>query len=117
MTGAPSRTPSALAALFAAVALAAASCRRFQPMPLSPADSASALESRSLNDPELPALFERVLLDGAPRWPIEKWELGSLTLAALYYHPSLESETVPLRPRTQVAARDIPAAEVKEKLD
>jgi hypothetical protein len=30
---------------------------------------------------------------------------------------TLESETVPLSPRTRVAARDIPAAEVKEKLD
>jgi hypothetical protein len=30
---------------------------------------------------------------------------------------TLESETVPLRPRPRMAARDIPAAEVKEKLD
>jgi len=72
------------------VALATTGCRRFQPAPLSPADSASALEGRSLADPDLHALFERVLPGGAPRWPIEKWDLGTLTLAALYYHPSLE---------------------------
>jgi outer membrane protein TolC len=82
--------PCAVAALVGALSLAATSCRRFQPAPLSPADSASALESRSLADPELRALFERVLPDGAPPWPIEKWDLGTLTVAALYYHPGLE---------------------------
>src|SRR5262245_9584645 len=66
------------------------SCRRFQPAPPPPADSATALESRSLADSELRALFERVLPGGAPRWPIEKWDLGTLTVAALYYNPSLE---------------------------
>ena len=91
MIGLAARKPCAVAALCCgAVALAATSCRRFQPAPLSPADSASAYESRSLADPELRALFERVLPGGAPRWPIEKWDLGTLTLAALYYHPSLE---------------------------
>src|SRR5215468_10830944 len=84
------RMPCAVAALLGALALAAMGCRRFQPAPLSPADSASALESRSLADPELRALFERVLPGGAPRWPIEKWDLGTLTVAALYYHPSLD---------------------------
>ena len=91
MIGLAARKPCAVAALCCgAVALAATSCRRFQPAPLSPADSASAYESRSLADPELRALFERVLRGGAPHWPIEKWGLGTLTLAALYYHPSLE---------------------------
>jgi outer membrane protein, heavy metal efflux system len=84
------RTPCAVAAVVGAMALAATSCRRFQPAPLSPADSASALESRSLADPGLRALFERVLPGGPPRWPIAKWDLATLTLAALYYHPSLE---------------------------
>jgi outer membrane protein TolC len=90
VTGWPPRTPRAVAALVGALALAAPGCRRFQPAPLSPADSASALESRSLADPELRALFERVLPGGTPRWPIEKWDLGTLTVAALYYQPSLE---------------------------
>jgi outer membrane protein, heavy metal efflux system len=84
------RRSCAVAALVGAVALTATSCRRFQAVPLSPADSATALESRSLADPELRALFEGVLPGGAPRWPIEQWDLGTLTLAALYYHPSLE---------------------------
>jgi outer membrane protein, heavy metal efflux system len=84
------RLPCAVAVLIGGAALAATGCRRFEPAPLSPADSASALESRSLADPGLRALFERVLPGGAPRWPLEKWDLGTLTLAALYYHPSLE---------------------------
>src|SRR5262245_13692322 len=92
VTGLSPRVPCAVAALAGAVALAAAtSCRRFQPAPLSPTDSARALESRSLADPELRALFERVLPGGAPRWPIEKWDLGTLTVAALYHNPSLEA--------------------------
>jgi outer membrane protein TolC len=70
--------------------MAATGCRRFEPAPLSSVDSASALETRSLADPGLRALFERVLPGGPPRWPIDKWDLGTLTLAALYYHPSLE---------------------------
>jgi outer membrane protein, heavy metal efflux system len=90
VTGLLRRKPCAVAALVGAVALTATSCRRFQSVPLSPADSAAALESRSLADPELRSLFERVLPGGVPRWPIENWDLGTLTLAALYYHPSLE---------------------------
>jgi cobalt-zinc-cadmium efflux system outer membrane protein len=70
--------------------MAATGCWRFEPAPLSSVDSASALETRSLADPGLRALFERVLPGGPPRWPIDKWDLGTLTLAALYYHPSLE---------------------------
>jgi outer membrane protein TolC len=84
------RTSCAVAALLGAVALAAASCRRFQPAPLSPGGSATALESRSLADPGLRALFEQVLPERAPGWPLGKWDLDALTLAALYYHPSLE---------------------------
>ena len=41
-------------------------------------------------DPGLRALFDRVLPGSVPRWPIEEWDLATLTLAALYYHPSLE---------------------------
>ena len=83
------RLPFAVAALVAGTALAATGCRRFQPAPLSAADSASALDSRSLADPGLHSLFERLLPSGVPRWPLETWDLGALTLAALYYHPSL----------------------------
>jgi outer membrane protein, heavy metal efflux system len=83
------RLPHAVPAVLGVVALVATGCRRFEPAPLSPADSASSLESRSLADPGLRALFERVLPDGAERWPLETWDLGALTLAALYYHPSL----------------------------
>src|SRR5262249_55507004 len=48
-----SRMPCAVVVFAGAVALAAVpGCRRFQPAPLSPADSATVLESRSLADPE-----------------------------------------------------------------
>jgi outer membrane protein TolC len=83
------RLPHGVQAVVGVVALVATGCRRFEPVPLSPADSASALESRSLADPGLRALFEQVLPERARRWPLETWDLGALTLAALYYHPSL----------------------------
>jgi outer membrane protein TolC len=65
-------------------------CRHFEPAPLVPADSAAALESRSLADPGLHALVEKVLPGGAPVWPLAKWDLTTLTLAAFYFHPSLD---------------------------
>jgi outer membrane protein TolC len=76
-----------LAALLLAVGLGAGGCKHFEPAPLSAADSAAALESRSLGDPGLRALFDE-LRPGT--WPPAQWDLTALTLAALYFHPSLD---------------------------
>ena len=73
--------------LLAAALLAAGGCRHYEPAPLAPADSAAALESRSLADPGLRALFDE-LRPGS--WPLARWDLTALTLAALYFHPSLD---------------------------
>jgi cobalt-zinc-cadmium efflux system outer membrane protein len=81
--------PRTLGRLLATVALMTAGCHRFRPVPLAPADSAVAFESRSLADPALRVAFERVVLGPIPRWPLTRWNVEALTLAALHFHPGL----------------------------
>jgi outer membrane protein, heavy metal efflux system len=67
-----------------------AGCVRFKPQPLSPADTAASLESRSLANPDLKAFLEKNLHRELNPWPVAKWDFEMLTLAAFYYQPSLE---------------------------
>lgn len=74
-----------------ALALAAISgCASYSPQPISPAESARALESRSLDDERLHRFIAAGLsLAGEPAPPLY-WNLETLSLAALYYHPDLD---------------------------
>ncbi len=75
-------------AMAAGASMALAGCARFRPEPLSPAVNAAALEGRTLDNPRL----QRFLLAALPAGraaPDAAWTLGTLTLAALYYHPDL----------------------------
>ena len=67
-----------------------AGCARFQPQPLSPAETAASLESRSLDNPALKAFLEKNLGRELNTWPAAKWDFEMLTLAAFYYQPSLD---------------------------
>jgi cobalt-zinc-cadmium efflux system outer membrane protein len=67
-----------------------AGCARFQPQPLSPAETAAGLESRSLDNPGLKAFLEKNLHRELRLWPAAKWDFEMLTLAAFYYQPSLD---------------------------
>src|ERR1035441_3520303 len=67
-----------------------AGCARFQPQPLSPADTAAGLEGRSLDNPGLKAFLEKNLNRELSTWPAAKWDFEMLTLAAFYYNPSLD---------------------------
>ena len=67
-----------------------AGCARFHPQPLSPAETAAGLESRSLGNPELKAFLEKHLNRELNTWPAAKWDFEMLTLAAFYYQPSLD---------------------------
>ena len=67
-----------------------AGCARFHPQPLSPAETAAGLESRSLGNPELKAFLEKHLNRELNPWPVAKWDFEMLTLAAFYYQPSLD---------------------------
>ena len=79
------RKSAFLAAVLASVQLLA--CQHIPPRPVSPVDTAAALESRSLDDPALAAFL--AVGDGhAPaEWPLRRWDLDALTLAALYFEP------------------------------
>ena len=65
-------------------------CARFEPRPLSPADAAVRLEGRSLTNTELQSFFQKNLRREPADWPPATWDFEMLTMAALYYHPSLD---------------------------
>src|SRR5947209_42000 len=65
-----------------------AGCARFQPKPISLVRSADALEGRTLKGAGLSKFLEAN--HAATEWPRQSWDLDALTMAAFYYHPSLE---------------------------
>lgn len=73
------------AALVAGLAL---SCVRYHPQPLVPAKTMAALETRRLDSAELGRFL--VANKEVAAWPPAIWDLKSLTLAALYYHPDMD---------------------------
>ena len=65
-------------------------CVHYEPRPIEPAAIADGLDSRTLDAPDLRAFLE-TNAHGAPlAWPQGKWDFEQLTLAAFYFHPSLE---------------------------
>ena len=62
-------------------------CAHFEPKPISPAQTATKLEGRSLTDEGLRAYLATNGVVSA--WPRPSWDLNALTLAAFYYNPEL----------------------------
>jgi cobalt-zinc-cadmium efflux system outer membrane protein len=74
---------------FLCAIVAVVGCAHFQPQPLAPEKSAAQFDARRLDDSGLQA-FMTNNPGGAPAyWPLKKWDLNSLTLAAFYFHPDL----------------------------
>ena len=71
------------------VAAAAAGCAHYQPQPLSPAQTAAEFEHRRLHSPGLNDFLAQQLGQPPAQWPLEQWDLNSLTLAAFFFHPDL----------------------------
>lgn len=69
-----------------AVLSLASGCVHYSPKPLVLAQSAAALEARSLSDPGLQAF---IAAHAGPSHPSGAWDLESLTLAAVYFNPTL----------------------------
>lgn len=86
-----------LAAIMASLGMVLGGCASYRPAPISPADAARALDSRSLNDPRLQHFVALAL--GGPAGPagLATWTLPALTLAAIYYHPDLDIAHAQLR--------------------
>jgi cobalt-zinc-cadmium efflux system outer membrane protein len=78
--------------LFCLVVLPLTGCavRKYRPSPISPAETASRLESRSLQDPGLREFLEKTLGHPLASWPLRSWDANTLTLAALYFSPEME---------------------------
>lgn len=70
--------------------LAGCAAEKYQPAPLVPARTATELESRNLEDPGLRQYMERTLGHPLAAWPLESWDLQTLTLAALYFNPQIQ---------------------------
>lgn len=77
--------------LAALMALGAAGCVRFHDRPLSATKSGDDLESRSLTNTALKGYIEKNLHRELSGWPARSWDFDMLTLAALYYNPSLDT--------------------------
>ena len=71
--------------------LAGCAIRRYQPAAIIPTESASWLESRNLGDPGLQTFVQQNVGHPLAPWPPKTWDLGTLSLAALYFNPTLES--------------------------
>ncbi len=67
-----------------------AGCATFQPKPISPAQTASDFEARTLDNPGLKRFMEANLGHEISSWPPKTWDCTLLTLAAFYYHPDLD---------------------------
>jgi outer membrane protein, heavy metal efflux system len=71
--------------------LSGCAVRRYQSAPIVPTESAARLELRNLGDPGLQAFVQETVGRPVPTWPPETWDLGTLSLAALYFNPALEA--------------------------
>lgn len=65
-------------------------CAHFEPQPISPAKTAAQFDARRLDNAGLNEFLTQQLRNPPPHWPLEKWDLNSLTLAAFYFHTDLE---------------------------
>ena len=82
--------PIAIWVLLAAVFLAGCAPYKYHAAPVSPAALAQGLYSRSLDDPDLRSWMERNADFQTSVWPLQGWDLHSLTLAAFYFNPDLD---------------------------
>jgi len=63
-------------------------CVRYQPKPVLASRTLDDFEARTLNAPEITEFFRA--RPGVGAWPPASWDLKSLTLAALFYHPDMD---------------------------
>ena len=98
-------TPARSGIIAALLAMLCTGCAVYRPAPLSAAQNAQTIQARSLNDPRL-RTFVAAARAGEPSHPdgsvdggaddsaavdaVGNWDLATLTLAALYFHPDLD---------------------------
>ena len=82
--------PIAIWALLAALFLAGCAPYKYHAAPISPAALARSLYSRSLDDHDLRSWMKQNADFQTSVWPLQTWDLNSLTLAAYYFNPDLD---------------------------
>ena len=70
--------------------LAGCAAQRYRSAPIIPSTTAAQFESRSLSDTGLRSFEERNSGYPVSPWPPERWNLHTLSLAALYFNPALD---------------------------
>lgn len=70
--------------------VAVCGCAHYQPQPLEAVKRAEEFESRRLDREGLRAFLEEHLGHTITNWPAQRWNLETLSLAAYYFHPSLD---------------------------
>jgi cobalt-zinc-cadmium efflux system outer membrane protein len=65
-------------------------CATYHPKPISPLQTASSFESRTLADANLKEFLQKNLHHEISPWPQGLWDFQTLTLVAFYYHPDLD---------------------------
>jgi outer membrane protein TolC len=71
--------------------LAGCAVQRYRPAPIVASTTASGFEARNLADPALRSFEEENLGHPVSPWPPKTWDLQTLSLAAMYFNPSLNS--------------------------
>jgi cobalt-zinc-cadmium efflux system outer membrane protein len=80
-----------IVSLFVVFLLAGCAVQRYRPAPIVASATASRFESRNLADPGLQSFEEQNLGHPVSPWPPKTWDLQTLSLAALYFNPALDS--------------------------
>lgn len=70
--------------------LAGCAAQRYRPSPLMPSTTAAQFEARNLADPGLRSFVEKSLGHFVSQWPPQQWDLQMLSVAALYFNPTLD---------------------------
>lgn len=71
--------------------LLSAACVRYVPQPLLPEGAADRFQARSLDDEGLRRHLETAFGPRLAAWPPQSWNLETLTHAAFYFHPDLDT--------------------------
>ena len=80
-----------IVSLFGVFLLAGCAVQRYRPAPIVASTTASRFESRNLADPGLQSFEEQNLGHPVSPWPPKTWDLQTLSFAALYFNPALDS--------------------------
>jgi cobalt-zinc-cadmium efflux system outer membrane protein len=80
-----------IVSLFGVFWLTGCAVQRYRPAPIVASVTASRFESRNLADPSLQSFEEQNLGQPVSPWPPKTWDLQTLSLAALYFNPVLDS--------------------------